>query len=99
MGPIAEQRRAAFHDTHLHPILEGDGWTFESQAKAFRDLGGTLLTANDSGGIGTKVTVRADDHLFPVDSNGITCSQVMHVVLRRGTRRWSGFKGTVQLPC
>jgi len=63
-----------------------------------------MLSANASGGIGTKFAVQPHDHLYAVDSHGITCSQVMHVVLRRVTRRIQNdkgsqaFQGVVHLP-
>jgi hypothetical protein len=97
-SPIAERRRHVFIDTHLHPALHGDGHSIGESLENFRALGGTLLSANASGGVGTKVLIEDHDHVFPVDSHGITCSQVMHVVLRRVTRRIDGFQGVVHLP-
>ena len=48
---------------------------------------GSLLSANASGTLGSQFKIEPTDQLFCVDSDGITCSQVMHVLLRRVCRR------------
>jgi len=58
-----------------------------------------VVPANASGGAGTKFKIEPNDSLFSVDSQGVIASQVMHVLLRRITRRISGFQGVVHLPC
>ena len=43
--------------------------------------------------MGAAVKIKSDDQLFAVDTDGVTCSQVMYVVLRRVCRRLDNFEG------
>jgi len=97
-SPLASRRRAAFGETHQHGYLAWDGVDLDAAAAQFRSLGGVLQTVSTSSGAGTKFRLRANDHLYPVDRHGVTCSQVMYCMLRRVTRRVEGFNGVVQLP-
>jgi len=52
-----------------------------------------MLSANASGSLGCQFKIEPTDQLYCVDSDGITCSQVMHVLLRRVCRRIDDFEG------